>query len=126
RLAPGGAGPVHVARVAGEFAIPQIVVPPLAGVMSALGLIASDLVGDHVRTRVMALDGADPDTVNALLEALEVEARAQLGDHPGAGSITVHRAIEMRFRHQAHSLPIAVPDGPITEAVLRALPERFF
>jgi N-methylhydantoinase A len=125
-VASGGAGPVHVARVAGEFAIPRIVVPPLAGVMSALGLIASDLVSDHVRTRVMAVDDADPDTVNGILEALEREARDQLGAQPGSSSVTVHRAIEMRFRHQAHSLRIAVPQGHVTEDVLRRLPDMFF
>ena len=46
----GGAGPLHAPRIAERFGIRSIVVPPACGVASALGLLASDLRTDRVRT----------------------------------------------------------------------------
>lgn len=40
----GGAGPMHAADIAAEIAVPTLVVPPVAGALSALGLVVSDVV----------------------------------------------------------------------------------
>ena len=47
-LASGGAAGVHVARLAEEFGITEVVIPANPGVGSAVGLLASDVVTDHV------------------------------------------------------------------------------
>src|SRR5262245_17027122 len=41
-VAFGGAGPVHAARLAEELEVPRVIVPPIPGGFSALGLVASD------------------------------------------------------------------------------------
>ena len=45
-IAFGGAGPVHAAALAAELQIPEVIVPPVSGAFSALGLVASDLKRD--------------------------------------------------------------------------------
>ena len=50
----GGAGPLHAAAVADELGMRTVVVPPLPGNFSALGLLIADVRRDFVRTRVSA------------------------------------------------------------------------
>src|SRR3546814_12320030 len=60
-VAFGGAGPVHAARLAEELGIPEVIVPPVPGVFSALGLVASDLRRDYVRTLSAPTDTGAPE-----------------------------------------------------------------
>ena len=59
-VAFGGAGPVHAARLAEELEIPRVLVPPIPGGFSALGLVATDVRRDYARTFYAALPSADP------------------------------------------------------------------
>ena len=51
-IAFGGAGPMHALALAEEIGIPRVLVPRHPGNFSALGLLASDIKHDDVRTRV--------------------------------------------------------------------------
>ena len=57
-VAFGGAGPLHACELADELGIRTVLVPEVAGVLSALGLVASDERRDHVRSYVMPLHKA--------------------------------------------------------------------
>jgi N-methylhydantoinase A len=123
----GGAGPMHVARLAATFGITRVAVPWAAGVASAVGLVGSDLGVDRVRTRVIDLGAAGPpEDVAALVESiyaeLEAECRAELG---AGGRTTVTRSLDARYRGQAHQLGMPAGDGPLEPADLGALPKRF-
>ena len=75
----GGAGPMHAAAIAAELGIARIVCPRAGGVLSALGLCASDRRRDTART--VMLDGDD---LSAERIAAEVgELIAGLGKVPG-------------------------------------------
>jgi N-methylhydantoinase A len=98
----GGAGPMHAAEVAAELGIGRILCPRAGGVLSALGLCASDPRRDTVRT--VMLSGAE---LNGERIAAEVtELRASLN---GAGGET-EVVYEMRYAGQAFELP--VPGSP--------------
>src|SRR3989440_8872458 len=57
-VAFGGAGPLHACELADELGIRTVLVPEAAGVLSALGLVASEERRDHVRSYVCPLDEA--------------------------------------------------------------------
>ncbi len=57
-VAFGGAGPLHACELADELGIRNVVVPEVAGVLSALGLVASDERRDHVRSYLVPLSEA--------------------------------------------------------------------
>jgi N-methylhydantoinase A len=57
-VAFGGAGPLHACELADELEIGTVLVPDAAGVLSALGLVASDERRDHVRSYVCPLQDA--------------------------------------------------------------------
>ena len=57
-VAFGGAGPLHACELADELGIRAVLVPEAAGVLSALGLVASDERRDAVRSYLVPLDEA--------------------------------------------------------------------
>ena len=57
-VAFGGAGPLHACELAEELGMRTVLVPEAAGVLSALGLVASDERRDSVRTHLVPLDEA--------------------------------------------------------------------
>jgi N-methylhydantoinase A len=57
-VAFGGAGPLHACALAEELGIATVLVPEAAGVLSALGLAASDERRDSVRSYIVSLEEA--------------------------------------------------------------------
>jgi N-methylhydantoinase A len=57
-VAFGGAGPLHACALAEELGVRTVLVPEAAGVLSALGLVASDERRDRVESRLVPLDEA--------------------------------------------------------------------
>ena len=116
-LASGGAAGVHVARLAEEFGITTVVVPANPGVGSAVGLLASDVVTDHVRTQVIDSEGADADVVEAIYTELEAVAVAEIGAEGfAADEIVLEREIDIRYRHQAHELTVPLHGSDLSRA----------
>jgi len=96
----GGAGPMHAAALAGELEIGRILCPRASGVLSALGLIASDRRRDTART--VMLSGAEL-TAERIAAELE-ELRSSLG--AGLEGAAAEATFEMRYRGQAFELPV--------------------
>src|SRR5215211_7370080 len=96
----GGAGPMHAAALAGELEIGRILCPRASGVLSALGLIASDRRRDTART--VMLSGAEL-TAERIAAELE-ELRRSLG--AGLEGAAAEATFEMRYRGQAFELPV--------------------
>lgn len=102
----GGAGPMHAAGLADELDIKRILCPRASGVLSALGLIASDRRRDTART--VMLRGEE---LTAQRIASEVE---RLHGAIGAGleEAEVEVTYELRYRGQAFELPVAGDERP--------------
>ncbi len=109
-VAFGGAGPVHVARLAGEFGIRSVIVPWAAGVASAVGLLDSEPTIEVVQTVLADLDESNTDRIDAAFRELEVRARHEL---TGADDATtrVTRSADLRYRGQAHQLTVPMPEA---------------
>ena len=106
----GGAGPLHAAAIAGELGIDRILCPRFGGVLSAVGLVASERRRDLTRT-VMLADAE----LNAEAVAAAVSETAGRLD-PSEGSI-VEAVYGMRYRGQSFELPIAGPVRPDPEVL---------
>ncbi len=119
----GGAAPMHVARVAAQFGIRRVLVPPHSGVGSAMGLVATDLRTDRSLSRVVRADRADPAELEGLLGGLAADARRELG----AGTeVLVERSVDVRYAGQGHELNVALAAAPLTAESLVAAAARFY
>jgi N-methylhydantoinase A len=122
----GGAGPLHCAALAGELGIAEVICPPIPGAFSALGLIASDLKRDYVRTVYSTTAAADSRTMAAGFAALEREGAAML-DRAGVSPECrrFERTVDARYERQSYELSVPVPSGAIDEAALTAIAADF-
>ncbi|HWM64182.1 MAG TPA: hydantoinase/oxoprolinase family protein [Solirubrobacterales bacterium] len=105
----GGAGPMHAAAIAAELGIDRILCPRAGGVLSALGLCASDRRRDTTRT--VMLSGADFAAERIATEVDELIARLD-GERTGAEVEVVY---EMRYAGQAFELPVPGTTRPDPE-----------
>ena len=125
-IAFGGAGPVHAARLAQELEIPRVVVPPIPGGFSALGLVASDVRRDYARTFYAPLASARLDELARIWSDMETAAGAMLdgaGVPPERREIT--RSADLRYQRQAYELTVPAADGPVTRDLLARLAADF-
>ncbi len=103
-LAFGGAAGLHVAAVAAELGIGRVVVPLAASVLSAWGMLNTDLRIELARSQAQR-SGIDIAALQAAFAAMEREGRERLGWFDG--EVTVHRSADMRYGEQVFE--IAVP-----------------
>jgi N-methylhydantoinase A len=107
-IAFGGAGPMHALAMAEEIGIPRVLVPRHPGNFSALGLLASDIKHDDVRTRVGPLR-EQPEVLAGLFADMAAAARRQLElEGFGPPQQRLLRSVDLRYRGQAFELNVAV------------------
>ena len=125
-VAFGGAGPVHAAALADELDIPEVVIPPIPGGFSALGLVATDLRRDWSHTFYSPIDSIDVEALDRRLAELERSARNMLRDAgiPEADRI-VERAADCRYTKQAYELTVPLAAGKVTRESLDTLAREF-
>jgi N-methylhydantoinase A len=103
----GGAGPMHAAAIAAELGIERILCPRASGVLSALGLCASDRRRDTARTVMLAGEELSAERVASEVEALIATASAGLEEKAEPELV-----YEMRYAGQAFELPVPGPRRP--------------
>ena len=124
----GGAGPVHAAQVAADLGIRQILVPPNPGAFSALGLLATDVVHDYLRSELVALNDLAPERVEAAFHALEAEAAKEMGaEGLPARDAVFRREMDLRYAGQGYELRISLEGlpQPLDPAAMADLGRRF-
>ncbi|MFC7157262.1 hydantoinase/oxoprolinase family protein [Halomarina halobia] len=125
-VAFGGAGPLHACELARELDVPRVLVPRTAGVLSALGLLTSDVLYDYSTSRVRRLGDVDPAALRETFEEFEAAGRDRLTREAlSEDRMRFERSVDLRYLGQSFELAVAVPDGAIDEATLDTVAERF-
>ena len=124
-IAFGGAAPVHAVRLAHKLGIDEVLVPPGAGVGSAIGFLRAPFSYEAVRSHYVALDRFDPDEVNAVVAELVAEAMSFAAEGIAAGAAVgsgdqnaegagtavgplIERWAYMRYAGQGWEIPVEV------------------
>ncbi len=104
----GGAGGLHVCALADALGIAHAMVPVHAGVLSALGMLATPAGRTLTHTRLGPLAAATDGEIASALQGLVDEAAAAL-EREGAGvdALRVERSLDLRYRGQSHALNLA-------------------
>lgn len=102
-VAFGGAGGLHASKLARRLGMSKVLVPPLSGVFSALGLLLSRPRADGARTVMMQ---EHDERLSAVTSSVESEARERFletfSDHPVSAAATA----DVRYVGQSHELEI--------------------
>ncbi|HET9926640.1 MAG TPA: hydantoinase/oxoprolinase family protein [Methylomirabilota bacterium] len=104
-VAYGGGGPLHAVAIARELGIPRVIIPPSPSTFSAWGMLATDLRHDLVRTVLEPLERTDGAWAEARYQEMEREIETIL---PPVGAATRHRAADLRYLGQEHTVTVEV------------------
>ena len=122
----GGNGGVHVCGLADSLGIDKVVVPPAAGLFSALGLIFADVEHQCIRAYYQPIDSLDLDDLNKTFGALRDEAADLLtSDGYPRDRQELTYTVDVKYVGQNTALPIPVSGLPITRDDLAEISERF-
>jgi N-methylhydantoinase A len=111
-VAFGGGGPLHAGALADRLGMARVLVPPHAGVLSALGLAVAPERRTAIGSVMARLDEMSHDALAAVFQAL--------GSRNGLAPNVAHVA-RMRYRGQGHELEVSFDPGMSPSA----LGERF-
>lgn len=124
-IAFGGAAPLHAARVAEKIGASRVLIPPGAGVGSAVGFLRAPVAYEIVRSYHVHLDSFEAAAIETMLGAMETEARAVVSEGAAGAPMQVRRIAFMRYVGQGHEIAVDTPNGDDPVACARILGERF-
>lgn len=104
----GGNGGIHAAALANELQMRRVIVPPAAGVFSAVGLLCADLEAVRSTAFLRSLNVESVAEVSQRCQELEQDARRELAVSDG---VVVSWRAELRYAGQGFELPIDLPQN---------------
>ena len=123
-LAFGANGGVFATALASALQMRRAIVPPFAGVFSAIGLLASDIVLTVSNTYFKRMANIDPDDIVRHYENLIAEVHARF-DPGGKENLRISREARLRYIGQAFELAVDVPAGTLTRTAVAAISDSF-
>ena len=125
-IAFGGMGPVHALDVAIELGITKVVIPPLPGLFSGLGLLFADVEHHLIQTRYTSTRNFNYDDFHGVTSKLVSEGVATLERE---GFDAAHRDLTLsadtRYRGQDYSLTVQLPGPTLNPALMDQFVEDF-
>ncbi|MEE8301385.1 MAG: hydantoinase/oxoprolinase family protein, partial [Candidatus Tectomicrobia bacterium] len=130
-VAFGGAAPLHAVRLAEKLNMTRVVIPPGAGVGSAIGFLRAPVAYEVTRSYHQRLSRLDVDGANTLLVAMRDEAISVVEAGAAGRQLVETRTAFMRYVGQGHEVGVELPIrietprlGPDAAEVLLAAFER--
>ena len=124
-IAFGGAGPVHAYGLAKKLGAPRLIVPPNAGVGSALGFFTAPRAFDLVRSHKVALDVADFEEIENIFREMEAEGARTLEKSGTGDTILFERSVDVRFVGQGSETKTPIPERNFAEVRRQDVRARF-
>jgi N-methylhydantoinase A len=124
-IAFGGAAPLHVARVAEKIGADRVIVPPNAGVGSAVGFLAAPISYEMVKTKYMRLEGFDAAAATELLRGMSRDIRAWVEPAAQDEPVVERRVAFMRYVGQGHEIAVELPVRDLLPTDTPALRARY-
>ena len=116
----GGAAGLVATRVAREIGISRVLIPPAGPVLSAFGMMTTDLKHDLALSHPSSLSTVDIDGLRSAYAALIEDGRERIRFAGAAESdISVHLSADMRYLDQIYEVTVDVPDLGLRDDELR-------
>ena len=124
-IAFGGAAPLHAGRLCEKLGIDRCLVPPGAGVGSAIGFLRAPFSFEANRSVYMRLGDFDPDRIRTLLSTLREEATAFVRSCDAIAPIEAEFKVYMRYTGQGWEIPIMLDESQAMNPKVEDFQERF-
>jgi N-methylhydantoinase A len=122
----GGAGGLHAVELARALRIPTIISPSAGGALSAIGVLAADVVKDKSQTVMLEVTPGIKAKLDVRFRELEKSNRASLLREGFDDASQRHdRSLAVRYKGQSFELELKQTSGDIAEAFHRAHLARY-
>ena len=105
-LSFGGAAGLHITEIARQLDLTRAIVPRLAAVLSAWGMLASDLRYELARTHIGDASRLSAEALRRVYQEMEDEGRSRLAETRFEGQVRVRRSADMRYGEQIFEIPV--------------------
>lgn len=121
-LCYGAAGPTHSFMLARELNMRRVIVPPMPGLLCALGCLVADLRADFVQSLWLDSRDLSNERLNATYDQLIAEAEEWLAaQEVDVAKKQVIRSADICYHGQSFELNVIFPDGPLTREQIETL-----
>ncbi len=111
-VAFGGAGGMHACEIADKLDIGTVIVPRHAGVLSALGMLLTDVTKDYSLSILQPSDAIDLAELDRRFAPLVAAAHADLASEGFTGArALVDRSLDVRYVGQSFEITVACVEG---------------
>lgn len=108
----GGAGGLHACELAELLEIPRVIVPAAGGVLSALGMLASEPGRDLSRAVLRDISEVSEEDLETLFDEMQTEGEAMMREAGGQTEpLRYERRLEMRYLGQSATLTLPWKPG---------------
>ena len=123
-IAFGGGAPLHAARLLDKLGLDELIVPPGAGVGSAIGFLRAPFSYEAVRSFYTTTSSFCIDVANRVLAELTDEARSFVRAGTDA-ALTIQRQVAMRYKGQGWEIPVTIEDERFDDLAAEQLEQAF-
>ncbi|MGE5839741.1 MAG: hydantoinase/oxoprolinase family protein [Deltaproteobacteria bacterium] len=121
----GGAGPVHAYGLAKKLGAPRLLVPPNAGVGSALGFFTAPRAFDLVRSHKVPLTEANSADIEKIFQELEADGEKTLKKAGKDEAVRFERSLDMRFVGQGSETNVPLVERDFTKIRKEDIRKKF-
>jgi N-methylhydantoinase A len=125
-VAGGGAGGLHAAAIAEHLRVPTVILPPVAPVLSATGMLTMDIGQELAKVGVWDRAAVTEEELNSAfgeMIATQSETFRNMGIEPS--KVRFVRSVSMRYRGQFHEVAIDLPGGDLGQGELPVVVSAF-
>ena len=128
-IAFGGGAPLHASRLCDKLEIERLLIPPGAGVGSAIGFLRTPFSYEALKSFYVSIENFDHESVNQLLSDLTSEATEFVMDASNENlpvkSLVVERCAFMRYAGQGWEIPVLLENAVFDHLGMELLNNEF-
>jgi len=124
-LSFGGAAGIHITEIARQLEVQRVIVPRTAAVLSAWGMLATDLRYEVSRTHIGDTGSLKAVDVREVFSEMELEGRGRLKD-AFDGDVSISRSADMRYGEQIYEVDVSLDEVDFSDDdLMKSISDRF-
>ena len=124
-LSFGGAAGIHITEIARQLEVQRVIVPRTAAVLSAWGMLATDLRYEVSRTHIGDTGSLKAGDVREVFSEMELEGRSRLKE-AFDGDVCISRSADMRYGEQIYEVDVSLDGVEFSDDdLMKSISDRF-
>ena len=124
-LSFGGAAGIHITEIARQLEVQRVIIPRTAAVLSAWGMLATDLRYEVSRTHIGDTGSLKAGDVRDVFSEMEQEGRDRL-KQAFEGDVSISRSADMRYGEQIYEVDVSLDGVDFDEDdLMKNISDRF-